>query len=273
MSYNIILNSDNVSNNLNSQFKYNFINGNFTIKEGAELTVSEIQIPYSWFNITQLYNNNKLNLIDWKGTTYNITFPDGFYLVSDINKYLETFCINNGLYLINDAGKYIYYFNFLSNSTYYRNQFLFYPVPVSLPSGWVQPSNFVGFPTIATCPRIVILDNDFVKYSGFNAGTYGGGSIDLSILSQSVPLGSNANSIIVRCNLISNPVGFPSDILDTFAIDGTFGSNINYLPKFEKWVKVKSGTYSNLIITLEDQNYNQLICNDPNTTISLLLKQ
>lgn len=272
MSYNIILNSTNVSNSTNSQYTYKFITGNFVVKENAEICVSQIQIPYSWFNITTNYQNTQFNFIDWLGTTYNITLPDGFYSIQDVNNYLETFFINNGMYLINNSGQNVYYFQIYSNAQYYRNQMLFYPAPTSLPLGWTQPSNWIGFPAFATNSQFVVLANNFRTYSGFNAGTYGGGSTSLSILSQNVPIGSNVNSLVVSCNLVNNNIGMPSDTLDTFAVEGAFGANINYDPKFQKWIKIKSGTYNSLTITFKDQNFNTVVINDPNLTISLLLK-
>jgi len=272
MSYNIILNSSNVANNTNSIYRYKFITGNFTVKGNASICVSQIQIPYSWFNITSAYQNNVFNIIDWLGTTRTITLPDGFYTIADINQFCESYFINNGMYLINSAGLNVYYFQIYTNAQYYRNQTLFYAVPSTLPSGWTQPSNWIGYPGSATCPQLQILTNNFRTYSGFNAGTYGGGSVASSVLSQNVPVGSTVNSMVVKCNLVSNEVGFPTDILDTFAVEGVFGENINYDPKFQKWVKLSSGTYNSLTIEFQDQNFNPVTIIDNNLTISLLLK-
>ncbi len=272
MSYNIILNSSNVTNSTNSQYRFNFISGNFTVKENSQICISQIQIPYSWFNITSAYNNNIFRFTDWLGTVRTITLPDGFYTISDLNNFMEIYFINNGLYLVNDVGKNIYYFSIYTNAQYYRNQFLFYPVPTSLPVGWSLGLGWIGFPAVLTCPSVTILNNNFTIYSGFNAGTYGGGGVSLSILSQNVPLGSNVNSLVIRCNLVQNSVSFPTDVLDSFPVEGVFGANINYKPPFEKWVKIDKGTYNSLLITINDQNFNNVNILDNNLTISLLLK-
>lgn len=272
MSFNIILNSTNdIDPQNNSIYRYQFSNGNFKINEGSEICVSQIQIPYSWYNISSFYNNNTVQFISWLGVTYNITFPDGFYTFADLQNYMELFMINNGLYLINN-GINVYYFSMYSNQNLYKNQFLFYPVPTSLPTGFTQPANFVGYPASTLAPRFVVLNNNFVTYSGFNAATYGGGAVASSVLSQNVPVGSTVNSLLISCNLVDNSVGFPSDILDILQIDSSFGTNINYEPKFQKWVKIKAGTYNSLIINFRDQNNNQIRILDPNLTISLLLK-
>ena len=48
MSFTLVLNSSNVSNtSTNTTFKYNFIQGGFTIKD-MEMCVSSITIPYSF---------------------------------------------------------------------------------------------------------------------------------------------------------------------------------------------------------------------------------
>lgn len=272
MSYNIILNStNNIDRVNNSTYRYNFSNGNFKIGENSEICVSQIQIPYSWYNISSFYNNNQVQFIDWLGTTYTITFPDGFYTVQDLQNYMELFMINNGLYLVNN-GVNVYYFSMYTNQQYYKNQFLFYNVPTSLPTGYTQPSNWVGYPATTTAPRFVVLNNNFTIYSGFNSGTYGGGATSSSVLSQRTPVGSNVNSLLISCNLVDNSVGFPSNILDTLQIDSQFGTNINYEPKFQKWVKIKAGTYNSLTIDFRDQNNNQINILDSNVTISLLLK-
>jgi hypothetical protein len=252
MSYTLVLNSSNVSANSKNTYVYNFIGGNFQVKEDSEICISNISIPYSWYNISSTYNNKQFQFT-WRvgttTTTYTITLPDGFYLISDINQYLQLYCQQNGFYLINASGDYVYYIQLLENTNYYKIQLLTYVVPTSLPAGWTQPSNFAGYPSVATAPSFTVLNNNFTNLIGFTAGTYGGGSVDSSTMLSCTPQGSVVNSVVVRCSLVSNNCGFPSDILDSFPINAQFGSNIAYDPPFQKWLKVKPGTYNNLIIT------------------------
>ena len=65
----------------------------------------------------------------------------------------------------------------------------------------------------------------------------------------------------------------PSDILDTFSISASFGSNITYTPPYEKWISIQSGTYSSLSLAFQDQNFTTLQANDPNVLIAILLRQ
>ena len=95
MSLSLVLNSNNVVNNgLNSQYQYNFINGAFNVPPNSTMCISNVTIPYSWFNLnSSLYNNVSFQYTfpDSSGQpTYIVTIPNGYYDVDDINNY---FCV------------------------------------------------------------------------------------------------------------------------------------------------------------------------------------
>ena len=279
MSNCLVLNSSNVFGNNKNIYKFNFVNGMFYIKEGSEICLSNITIPYSWFNITSVYENNTFQFT-WYGTSavvYTVVLPDGFYLVSDINNFLENFMIANNLYLLNTTtGSYIFYIQLYVSATYYSNQILSFAIPSSLPTGYTAPAGWAGFPATPSTPLFTVLNNNLQALLGFTAGSYPPikQTTNYSILSNLLPpVGSPVNSIIVRCSLINNKVAMPTDILDSFPINSTFGSNINYIPSYEKWVKVHHGSYSNLIITFVDQDFNNIKILDPNVIITLLIRQ
>lgn len=272
MSYNLILNNTNVSGNNNSTYTFNFTNGAFEIKKDALLCISNITLPYSWYNISTFYNNQSFVFIDWLGNPHTITLPNGFYTISDLNGYIDTYMLNNGMYLINDQNQAVVYFYIYQNTTYYSNQVLLYAVPTSLPSGWSLGEGWIGFPPVSTTGTMQILDNNFQTYVGFRAGNYGPSPNDLSLLSNITPNSTTVNSIVVQCNLVKNDAGTPSNILDTFPITSAFGANINYTPNYEKNVKLNPGRYASLSITFFDQNLNPIQILDTNVCISLLLK-
>jgi hypothetical protein len=56
-------------------------------------------------------------------------------------------------------------------------------------------------------------------------------------------------------------------------VDTKFGSNINYQPSVEKFVRLTKGTYNSMIIYLTDQNNNPLTLLDNNLLITLLFKK
>jgi len=245
----------------------------------AKIAISSVTIPYSWFNITQAYNNNMFQFT-WYGsstTVYTVTLPNGFYSVSDVNNYLENFMIANKLYLIDSNGLYVYYIQLYTSVTYYSNQILCFPIPISLPVGYTAPVGWPGYPAVTSTPLFTILNNKFQSYLGFTFGNYPSVTqiTSFSVLSNLLsPVGSTVNSITVRCSLVNNASCMPTDIMDSFPIENSsFGSNLNYTPTFEKWVSLNNGTYSSLIIYFVDQNFNTIYMNDPNVSVTLLIRQ
>ena len=279
MAYNLVINSSNVVGNNNSTFVYNFLGStSLHIKDGTKMCVSSISLPYSFFNITQFYNNQTFQF-NWRvgitTTTYTITLPAGFYLVSDIANYLQNYFIQNGMYLIDNAGNNVYYLVLNYNTSYYATQILSFAVPTSLPTGYTQPSNWLGYPSVANTPQLILSSNNFKSILGFTVGSYPPApqTTNYSITSNILPpIGSNINAVILTCSLVNNNVTIPSNILDSFPINTTFGSNIVYAPSFEKWVKLNAGTYNNITIQLLDQNLNVINANDSNISLTLLIQ-
>lgn len=277
MAVNLLINKNNlIDRSNNSIYEYKFLNGNYQIKEGDVMCISAASIPYSIFNITNTYGNNRFDLI-WNfsnisSQTFQITITNGFYSVDTFNQFLELYMIQNGMYLIDNNGSNVFYIKFLYNPTYYAVMITFYQVPQSLPSGWTQPSNFIGFATQPNIsPSIVILNNAFQQYIGFSAGTYGGTG-NSAVNGDLTPQGATVNTLIIRCSIVNNPVSATSDILDSFTIDTTFGTNITYSPSFEKWVKIYPGRYSSMVVTIVDQDLNPVRLLDSNILITFLIK-
>jgi hypothetical protein len=194
---------------------------------------------------------------------------------------MQQYAISNGLYLINNNGENVYYTPaFYLNTVNYAIQILLYTVPRSLPVGWTQPGNWIGYSTYTAdrTPHIHILaSSNFGDYIGFAVGVYPTPTLrttNYSVLSnKKPPIASYVNSIIVHCSLVNNSVVSPSDILDAFQIANVnFGSNINYAPTVEKYVKLTKGTYSSMILYLTDQNNNPITLIDNNILLTLLFR-
>ncbi len=275
----INLNSTNavIRNGYVTDFVFPFISGSFKVMEGDEICVSSITLPYSNFNIDNGFYQNAQFTIKWTIgstiTSFPVTLPNGYYTLTDIQNYIEIFCIANGLYLINASGQNVYYITLQDNITYYGVQLTCYPVPTSLPAGWTQPSNFVGYPTVITTTQLQITKPNFGIIIGYSVGTYPSipQSTTYTTLSNITPNAAPVNSYIIRCSLVNNPVQSPTDILDSMPITSSFGSNIVYSPPFEKLLKIRAGTYSSITVTFLDQNGNLVPLRDPNALISLLL--
>ena len=284
MSFILTLNSTHVSNqNTNTTFKYNFINGGFTCKD-YEMCISSITIPYSFYNVSSYYNNKTFSLIFPTGSTtinYDFTLPDGFYTITDINSYIQQQCVLNGAYLINTSGEYVYFVKLVYNAIYYSVQFLYYSVPTTIgtytrPSSGLYSVGGSGLPTTAYTPQLVLSSFGSIReIMGFEAGTYPPSQTTATddILSTITPIGSNINSLLIQCSLISNRCTTPSDILDSMPIsNSTFGANITYNPSFEKFVSMSDGTFNEFTLTFRDQNLNEIYAKDPNVSITLIIR-
>ena len=351
----LVLNSsNNVDPTNKSTYRYQFVNGSFTIPEDSDICISSVVLPYSWFNVnSQIYNNASFSytfpmasnftgsittttltvtalangviipgqtltgvgitvgtnvLAQLTGTTggigtysvsisqvvgsisingfvqqvYPVTLPNGYYSVSDINNYLQNLMISRGQFLVSGTSN-IYYLSITVNATYYSNTILATVLPLSLPSGYTNPINTVtgspqfGFPLTSVTPQFTVSASypAFGTLIGYTVGSYppAPASVSYSTIGNQTPNATPVNSLIIRCNLVNNNAGFPTDILDSMPITGAFGTNINYVPNFEKWVSISSGTYYNLILSFQDQNLNTIQFNDTNILVNLLIKK
>ena len=283
MSYALALNSTNVTGPTNSVLQYTFVNGSFVAKN-AEIALSSASIPYSWYNVSTNYNNQNFSLVFPVGastTIIPITLPAGYYDVTDIQEYIQQQCIANNLYLVDNAGNYVYYVYMSYNVNYYKIQVLFSAVPTTLPSGWTKPTAGGGgwgtaLPSTGWTPQLVLPATGSIStILGFVAGASYPSTLSTSsqsILSTLTPNGSTVNGIVCRCSIVRNEIGSPTDILDAINISVPYGSAITYEPSFERWVKISDGPYSNITLTLCDQNFNTIYALDPNISITLLIR-
>jgi len=276
-TFTIILNKNNVSNlNTNMEYTYNFSQG-FIINDSSQLCLNSLSIPYSWYNISNYYGNNTFSYI-YAGVTYNITIPNGYYDATGLQDYFQQIQIQNNQYLINNTtGNYMYFINFIQNINTYSNQFYFYPVPSSIgniPSGYSAPSGFV-FSTDNSAPQIIINNTAFGSLIGYLPSTYP--SIkqytSCNVIGNTIPDLNPVSCLVIRCSLINNSIGSPSDILTSIPISGVYGNNLIFNPNYANYVSLKSGEYQAMIITITDQNFNLIYANDYNICINLTLSQ
>ena len=280
MAFTLCLNSSNVvSGSNNTAFRYTFIGGNFRT-EDCEICISQSTIPFAFYNVSSNYANNTFSLIFPTGATtqtVGVTLPDGYYSVTDLQQYIQTVCITNKFYLITSSGSYVYPFFLSYSQTYYKIQIICATIPNAADMatlGYTQPAGAPALPAATTGVQFVT--GTLGTILGFNNNTTLPAVATASsqnFLSTQTPIGSNVNSLIFRCSLVDNNVTMPSDVLDGCSIDVPFGTNIIYAPSFEKWVRMKSGTYSSLTFTISDQNFNQIYSVDPNVAITLMIRQ
>jgi len=279
MSFTLCLNSTNVvTGSNNTSYRYSFIGGNFRTDD-CEICISQSTIPYAWYNISAAYGNNTFSLIFPTGATtqtINVTLSDGYYSVNDVQNIIQQTCITNKFYLITSTGSYVYPFFLSYSSTFYKVQIICATIPNAADMatlGYTQPAGAPALPAATTGVQFVT--GTLGTYLGFaNATTLPAVATGVSqnFLSTQTPVGSTVNSLVFRCSLVDNNISMPSDIMDGCAINTSFGTNIIYDPSFEKWVKMKSGTYSSLTFSIADQNFNQIYSVDPNVAITLMIR-
>lgn len=276
--YPLIINSNGLQSNVfNNTYRYTFPQGSVKF-EGSKVAVANVNMYYSWFNITSANNNNTFQII-WPigaGTsTYTLTLQDGFYDVTGLNSYIQQFCITNGLYLINGSGQYVYYIELIENSNYYSVQLNTYSIPTSLPATYTAPSNWPGYPITAYTPQLVVQSNNFTNIIGFNAGTYPSPqqTTTYSKLSDFTPQVTPVQSVILACTLLNNRYSNPSTVLYSFTPGGiTFGNLIESSPNQYSFVDIQDGFYPYFDVQFLDQDFNFLSINDTNIVVQLLIR-
>ncbi len=136
------------------------------------------------------------------------------------------------------------------------------------------PSNFAGYPTTSWTPYIEILSgSNFGTFLGFSTSNYGKDqTADYSINSNITPVGSTVNSLVLRCSLVNNSISSATDVIDSFPINGTFGSNLNDLNNIEKWMKLSPGIYNHFFVTIQDENLNDINILDNNILMNFIIR-
>lgn len=274
--YPLIINSSGLQSNANNNtYRYSFPQGSVSFSK-SRVAVANVNMYYSWYNITAANGNNEFQFIwPYSSTLYTLTLPDGFYDVSGLNTYIQQFCITNSLYLINATGNYVYYLELIENSNYYSVQFNSYSVPTSLPSGYTEPSGWPGYPATANGPQLWISANSFRSVIGFDAGIFPPApqTATYSKLSTTTPQVTPIQSIILACSLLNNKYSNPSTILYSFTPGGTtFGDLIESSPNQYSFIDIQQGQYPYFDIQFLDQSFNAITLNDTNIVVQLLIK-
>jgi hypothetical protein len=271
----ISLNSSNLDDNgFNNKYSVQFPSG-FSVDENTAIAVSQVSLFFSWFNISSILGNNRLDLIfptSTTPTTITLTIPDGYYSVSTLNEYLQTIMIANNLYMTDSNGNNVYYLEVITNPTYYSVDFNFYTIPTTTPTGYT--SYFATLPVLATTPQITIPIGGFSTYSGITAGTYPATTTaSTSQGSTNTPQVDNVQSIILSCDAIDNRLSSRPTLLYSFPINATFGGLITSNPNEYVWMSPRTGTLPRLTIEFLDQSYNKINLKDTNVLISLVVKR
>ena len=304
----LVLNQSNlVQDGQNNKLVYRFPNSvNLTNKY---IAVSQINMYYSWFNITAGFVNNTLSYTWTDGavlTTFQIVIPDGLYEVAEINSYCQFQMVSNGTFWSDSSFSY-YPFQIIVNPTRYSIQLNTFCVPTqaqataagyTLGAGRTWPDE--------VCNPIVTFPGGFSSIVGYTPGfssnpnndnlyippvpstksqnyvskvSNGGDSTSpdppigtLSYLSDLSPQVQPNNSVLFSISNINNPYAQPSSIIYSVSPSVLVGEVIQDRPPNFMWNKLIDGTYNQIQLNILGTNLQPLIINDPNMTILLTIR-
>jgi hypothetical protein len=259
----IVITRDNLDNDDNNSFTYNYPSG--MPFDNHEVAVESVSIPYAWANISSVLGNNQFTYSWVVGTTetaYTITIEDGLYELSDINARLQFEMITNGHYLQKDDDN-IFYLEFVVNPNTYKFDLNTYVFPTSLPAGYTQPvadtaagaSAFPGFPTQTFRPRIQMVSGiSFYKLIGFasdfDSGISTGATTNATHSSTTSPQIHPNHNVFVAINKIENVYASPSTIVHNLVPNVGFGQQIIDRPNQYAFVNIRKGNYNQINVQL-----------------------
>jgi len=276
MGKTIILTSANIEENSNNtKLVYNFPSGGYSFKNDM-IALQSVYQYFSIFNITSDYGNTTFSYVWFDGIEYNITIPDGYYEISDLNSYFQSIMIANAHYMTNSAGQFIYFLEFIVNTSRYAVQVNSYPLDTDIQTtnGYILPTGATwSVPATSTLSQFNVNTSAFGEVLGYEIRSYPDtqvGSSTSSFLSSKAPQITPYSSILVSCNLVNNRAVIPSNILSSYTPLGTsIGSLFTFEPNYLQFADVEDGQYTQLVLEFRDQLSRSIVIRDPNMLITL----
>ena len=276
LTYPIIINKSNHVGN--STFRYRF--GNNVEMGNVSIALGSASVYYSWRNITAAKSNNQFSIIHpatlATNVTLNITVPDGGYEIADLNNYLRWYLITNGYYIQNTStAEQTVYCELRVNASTYQIEFVSYPLPTSLPSGYTAGSA-ITFPSTTRAPQLSFTQPAFGVLIGYAVGTYP--TTQATTLtttgSSATPVVSDVNNVVITLNSAMNPFAPNSQVIHSFSTAGTrYGALIESNPNELSFVPQQQGYRNEITIQLCDQMLQPIAILDNDVTIKLLLRR
>ncbi len=231
-----------------------------------EVALHSLGLYVSWRNITAAYNNNAFSYI-YNGTEYPVNIPDGFYLIPDINRYMQLVMYNNGHYMLNASGKAVYFIDFKANPTYYTITFTM--TPIEVPTGGTNPNSLIPGSTM----QIKFPDTPIKTLLGVNPGTYPTvpSTTFYNFNSQSQPIISPVTKVIVTSNCSQNKMNKYSDEIFSFYPSVNYASYQAIEPNYPVFYRCYDGTYNEISVQFYDQQHRPLILIDRSQITATLL--
>lgn len=275
LTYPIILNKSHYVGG--STFRYRF--GTNVEMGNISVALGSYSVFFSWRNITASKSNNTLRIVHpatgASNVNLDITIPDGGYEIADLNNYLKWYLVSNGYFIQNNStGDQTVYAQLRVNASTYQIEYVSYPLPTSLPSGFTAGSA-ITFPTTARGPQLVI-SNNLSTLLGFAQGTFPATqqSSIITTGSTTAPAVSDVNNVVITLNSALNPFAPNSTVIHSFSQAGVrYGGLIESNPNELSFVPQQQGFRQDLTVQLCDQMLRPIDLIDTDITIKLLLRK
>lgn len=245
--------------------------------KNAKVAVESLSIYNSTFNINTKFNNNVMSIL-WLGNTYNIIIPDGYYSIDQLNSFLQQQCLINNLYCTTNSGSnYVYFINLSANVVTYDIELDLFTIPTSTQAsalGFTIASGATwSFPASATTPQLQINAGLQTLFGMTNQSLFPltPQSTNQTFVSNGTPVISPVFCYVFACNLINTSLSSSPNLLYQLPLTAGFGELITTTQRSE-YIDVSSATYSQITISLFDQNGSPLEINDPELSMVLNLK-
>jgi hypothetical protein len=235
----------------------------FQTVPGHKLALENLVLPFSWYNISAAFNNQKFSYRWSDGVEYPVTLDEGSYQVTDINGYLQNLMRFRGHYLRDADGLEVFYIKLQVSDTYYKILVTLTQLPSSLPAGWTNPSNLASNLSGLT-PTLIIPVGGMSKLLGYAPAEYGTVTpLTKQFLSTTTPAVDVITAISVNCSWVNALWSSTPSRLGSFTTaDATFGTPKTYTPPVLSYVSVTPNQYSTLVLTFVDQTGRALVLND-----------
>jgi hypothetical protein len=167
---------------------------------------------------------------------------------------------------------------FQTNSVLYKAQIDVYFMPSSSNAtlyGYQKPSGATwNFPGSNLMNKITINSN-LKSYFGFSTQTTFGiitPAQNMNYLSDVCPSISRVFSIYLGCNLITSDFNQIGNLFSQFPISSSYGNLIKIESPIDALISIKEGIYSEILISLLDQENRPLIFIDTEMTLFLIIQ-
>jgi hypothetical protein len=140
--------------------------------------------------------------------------------------------------------------------------------------GYSKPEGALWkFPSVNSMVRIEINEN-LKTYFGTTQTTFGNISPaqNMNYLSDVCPSISRVFSIYLGCNLITSDFSQIGNLFSQFPISASYGNLIKIESSIDSQISIKEGIYSEILITLWDQENRPLQIVDSELTLFLIIQ-